>query len=252
MIVAFLQARTDSARLPNKVLKPILGKPMIIHQLERTARSSKIDKLILLTSDEPNDDKLANRVKEHGFNLFRGSKDNVLERFYFCAKSLNLNSNDIIVRLTGDCPLHDSKIIDELIEAYQKSEVDYMANCVEPLYPDGLDAEVFSFRALEEAYNQATKTSQKEHVTPYIRESSNFISRDLEGDKIYPQWRLTVDEPSDFEVVEKIYQHFNHNKFDFKEMITFLEQHPEIIAINSTINRNEGYLKSLKEDLKED
>ena len=252
MIVAFLQARTDSTRLPNKVLKPILGKPMIIHQLERTARSSKIDKLILLTSDELNDDKLVNIVQEHGFNLFRGSKNNVLERFYVCAKSLKLNSDDIIVRLTGDCPLHDSKIIDELIEVYQESKVDYMANCVEPLYPDGLDAEVFSFKALEEAYKQATKTSQKEHVTPYLRESSNFISKNLEGDKIYPQWRLTVDEPSDFEVVQKIYQHFNHNKFGFKEIVIFLEQHPEIIAINSTINRNEGYLKSLKEDLKED
>ena len=252
MIVAFLQARTDSTRLPNKVLKPILDKPMIIHQLERTARSSKIDKLILLTSDEPNDDKLANVVKEHGFNLFRGSKDNVLERFYLCAKSLKLNNNDIIVRLTGDCPLHDSKIIDELIEAYQNSRVDYMANCIEPLYPDGLDVEVFSFRALQEAYHKASKSSQKEHATPYIRESSDFISKDLEGDKVYPQWRLTVDEPSDFEVVKKIYQYFNHNKFSFKEMVAFLEQHPEIIAINSTINRNEGYLKSLKEDLKED
>ena len=252
MIVAFLQARTDSTRLPNKVLKPILGKPMIIHQLERTARSSKIDKLILLTSDELNDDELADIVKEYSFNLFRGSKDNVLERFYVCAKSLKLNSNDIIVRLTGDCPLHDSKIIDELIEAYQNSKVDYMANCVEPLYPDGLDVEVFSFRALEEAYHKATKISQKEHVTPYIRESNTLISKDLEGDKVYPQWRLTVDEPSDFEVVEKIYQHFQHNKFSFKEMVVFLEQHPEILIINSTINRNEGYLKSLKEDLQKD
>ena len=252
MIVAFLQARTDSTRLPNKVLKPILGKPMIIHQLERTSSSSKIDKLILLTSDEPNDDKLSNTVKEYGFNLFRGSKDNVLERFYCCAKSLNLNSDDIIVRLTGDCPLHDSDIIDELIEAYQNSQVDYMANCVEPIYPDGLDVEVFSFRALEEAYHQATKMSQKEHVTPYIRESSTFVSKDLKKNKIYPQWRLTVDEPSDFQVVEKIYQHFNHNTFSFKEMVTFLENNPEILTINSTINRNEGYLKSLKEDLKED
>jgi len=251
MIVAFLQARTDSTRLPQKVLKPLLNKPMIINQLERVSWSNKIDKLILLTSNEFSDNELVKVVEEYGFTVYRGSKDNVLKRFYNCAISLNLKESDTIVRLTGDCPVHDALIIDELIEAFENSKVDYMANCIEPIYPDGLDVEVFSFAALKKAYKEAIKLSEKEHVTPYIRESGLFKIKNLEKDVVYPNWRLTVDEPSDFKVIEMIYNHFKHNRFIFKDIVLYLEEHLEIIDINSSINRNEGYLKSLAQDLKD-
>lgn len=250
-VVALLQARTDSTRLPKKVLKLLLGKPMILHQLERIKRSNKIEKLILLTSDEASDNELANTVTNSGFEVYRGSKDNVLERFYNCAKTLQLKEEDTIVRLTGDCPLHDPVIIDELIDAFKNVQVDYMANCVEPLYPDGLDTEVFRFGALQRAYQEAQKTSQKEHVTPYIRESGLFKTENLTGTTVHPEWRLTVDEPNDFKVIEIIYNHFNHNRFSFIDIVSYLEAHPKIMSINSNINRNEGYLKSLEDDLKD-
>ncbi|WP_434658655.1 cytidylyltransferase domain-containing protein [Sulfurimonas sp. NW9] len=249
-IVALLQARTDSTRLPKKVLKPLLGIPMIIHQLQRTDKSKLIDKLILLTSLEKNDDELAKTVQLFGYSVYRGSKNNVLERFYKCCNELDLKDSDIVVRLTGDCPVHDAKIIDELIDAFLIADCDYMANCVKPIYPDGLDAEVFTFKTLKQAYYEATKISQKEHVTPYIRNSGKFKVMDLKKDIIYNNWRLTVDEPSDFTVIEKIYNHFKTNDFTFEEMILFLEHNLDILELNSEINRNEGYLKSLQEDQK--
>ena len=250
-IVAFLQARTDSSRLPKKVLKPLLGKPMILNQLERVTQSKLIDELILLTSFESSDNELADMVESYGYKVYRGSTDNVLERFYNCAKALNLKDEDIIVRITGDCPVMDSKIIDELIDAFLKSDCGYMANCVEPVYPDGLDVEVFNVKALRKAFKNATKLSQKEHVTPYIRDSGLFKVLNLEKTSIHNDWRLTVDEPEDFMVIEKIYNHFNSNRFTFDEMVSFLENNLDILEINCKIGRNEGYLKSLEEDIKE-
>jgi len=247
-VIAFLQARTDSTRLPNKVLKNIIGKPMIIHQLERTKRSNCIDEIILVTSKESSDDELVNIVTKEGYGIYRGSKDNVLERFYNCSVELDLDDNDIIVRLTGDCPIHDADIIDELINAFKNSKVDYIANCVKPVYPDGLDAEVFTFKSLKQAYLDAKKLSEKEHVTPYIRDSGLFKAENLKRKVIHPEWRLTVDEPNDFELISRIYNYFGNNIFSFNDVITYLEENPEILNINNSIKRNEGYKKSLRED----
>lgn len=247
-IVALLQARTDSTRLPKKVLKNLFGKPMIIQELIRVNRSNLIDKLVLVTSNEANDDELYKVVLDSEFLVYRGSKDNVLERFYKCAEELKLDSNDIIIRLTGDCPIHDAFIIDELIKAFLEADLDYIANCVNPVYPDGLDVEIFTFDALEKAYLGAKKISEKEHVTPYIRDSGLFKTADLEKEPIHPEWRLTVDEPADFTVIEKIYNHFGSSDFSFPDVVSFIEVNPSIVEINCTINRNEGYLKSLEED----
>lgn len=248
-IIALLQARTDSTRLPAKVLKLVLGVPLIIHQLTRINQSKTIDELILVTSEESSDDKLVEIVSDANFSVFRGSKNNVLERFFQCAKTLNLEYGDIIVRLTGDCPVHDAAIIDELVNVFLNSHVDYMANCINPIYPDGLDVEVFTFEALQKASYEAKKLSEQEHVTPYIRDSGLFKVANLIKEPKYPEWRLTVDEPDDFTVIEKIYDHFQTNTFSFEDIVHYLENHPEILAINSNINRNEGYLKSLQNDI---
>jgi len=202
----------------------------------------------LLTSNQSSDDILAQVVKNAGFTVFRGSKDNVLERFYKCANALSLDNNDIIVRLTGDCPVHDATVIDELIATFMATEMDYMANCIVPLYPDGLDVEVFTFSTLEQSHLEASKLSEQEHVTPYIRDSGLFNISDLEKKIIHNNWRLTVDELRDFIVIEKIYNHFKSNSFTFEEMILFLEENLDILEINSNINRNEGYTKSVLED----
>jgi len=244
MIYGLLQARTDSTRLPKKVLKEVLNKSMIIHQLERTAKSKLIDKLILVTSDEASDDKLAQQVKNNNFNIFRGSKDNVLKRFFDAIPEAK--ENDIVVRLTGDCPLHDAKIIDETIENLE--DFDYISNSVKPIYPDGFDVEVFRFSALKDAFQNAKLKSELEHVTPYIRNSGKFKIANLEKKPLYSDWRLTVDEPEDFEVIKNIFEHFGDNNFSFAEVIEFLESNLHILEKNSHINRNEGYQKSLKED----
>ena len=250
-VVALLQARTDSTRLPKKVLKNILDKPMIIQELIRVKKSKYIDNLIMLTSDESNDDELTRVTESFGFTVFRGSKNNVLERFYRCSEELDLLDTDVIVRLTGDCPVHDDAIIDELIQEFLDSNVDYMANCVIPLYPDGLDAEVFTYSALKKANMNAAKVSEQEHVTPYIRDSGLFKTANLEKEVLHPEWRLTVDEPEDFVLIEKIYNHFQGNEFSFVDTVKYLEQNNSLLKINNSISRNEGYLKSLEEDKKE-
>ena len=183
-IIVLVQARSDSRRLPRKVLKNILGKPMIIHQLQRVSKSKYLDELILVTSDESSDNILGETVLHYGFKLFRGDKNNVLKRFFDAVAHLKLKEDDVIVRLTGDCPLHDSVIIDESIKQYLKEDCDYLANCIKPIYPDGFDVEVFSFKSLETAYLNASKTSQLEHVTPYIRDCGLFIVENLRKNKI--------------------------------------------------------------------
>jgi spore coat polysaccharide biosynthesis protein SpsF len=247
-VIALLQARTDSTRLPKKVLKNILDKPMIIHQLLRTSKSKLIDKLILLTSDENSDDELYKVIIDNNFSIFRGDKNNVLKRFYDSVSDLKLNDNDLIVRLTGDCPLHDANIIDESIVAFIKGKCDYLANCIKPIYPDGLDVEIFTYNSLKVAYNNATLKSELEHVTPYIRNNKKLIIKDLNKKPIYNNWRLTVDEENDFLLISKIYDYFNTTYFSFEDTVKFLENNKELLKINNSINRNEGYAKSIKED----
>jgi spore coat polysaccharide biosynthesis protein SpsF (cytidylyltransferase family) len=247
-IIALLQARTDSTRLPKKVLKKLLNKPMIIHQMQRTELSKLIDKLILVTSTEVSDDNLSNIVKDYGFPVFRGDKNNVLKRFYDSANELDLKDNDIIIRLTGDCPLHDSIVIDESIEYFLENNFNYLSNSVEAIYPDGLDVEVFDFKSLQYAHRNATLDSDLEHVTPYIRKSRNLKIGNLKKESIHSEWRLTVDEDFDFKLIENIYEYFNSTYFTFEKIVAYLDENPELLEINSNINRNEGYLKSLKDE----
>ena len=246
MIVAFIQARSDSTRLPGKVLKPILGKPMIIHMLQRVSKSKKIDKLLLLTSNQKNDDELAETVKKYGFEVFRGDKENVLNRFYEAGKKLHLKDNDIVIRLTGDCPLHDAKIIDEMIEEFLQRDVDYLSNTAfNPVHPDGFDVEIFNFKALKVANEKATKKSQKEHVTPFMRDSGLFKIASSNKKPIHPDWKLSVDEKEDFELIKNIFEHFNSTYFSFEEIVDYLEKNSKLLGINKHIIINEGYLKPL-------
>ncbi|AJC49338.1 glycosyltransferase family protein [Allofrancisella guangzhouensis] len=247
--IALLQARSDSSRLSGKVLKEIIGKPMIIHQLKRVELSRNIDELVVVTSDEHSDDLLSQIVQEQRFNVFRGSKNNVLGRFYAATELMGLSDEDVVVRLTGDCPLHDAAIIDEAIDAFNSSSCDYLSNSVYPVYPDGFDVEVFSYKALKFAYSNAVKKSDLEHVTPYIRNCGDLIVDRLNREPVYPEWRLTVDEDKDFALINSIFNHFRSTYFSFEDIVSFLKQNIELLEINSSIVRNEGYLKSLKEDL---
>src|SRR6266404_2569766 len=164
MIAAIIQARTDSTRLPRKILMPILGKPMLQHQIERLKHAKTIDMVVIATTDMAEDDTIENLAKQLGVSSFRGSEKDVLDRYYKAAKK---NGADTIVRLTGDCPLHDGAVVDEVVTHFEKSDVDYSAQPKN--YPEGLDTEVFIFDALERAWKEAQLPSEREHVTPYIR-----------------------------------------------------------------------------------
>lgn len=248
MILAILQARTTSSRLPNKVLKSILGKPMLAHQIERVKRSRLIDNLVVATSTDSSDNALLDLCRCLGVECFRGNLDDVLDRFYQAALPYK---PDHIVRLTGDCPLIDPNIIDMVIKFHVNGNYDYSSNCLEPTYPDGLDTEVFKYKCLFEAWQEAKLKSEREHVTPFINKQSNRYKLGcLKSPIDYSSLRWTVDESADFEFVSQIYSAIypDNPLFAFEDILNLLESMPDLRQINAGINRNEGYMNSLKND----
>ncbi len=249
MILAILQARTSSSRLPGKVLKPILGKAMLAHQIERVLRSRLMDKLVVATSLDQSDDPVEQLCREQGTDCFRGSLDNVLDRYYQCAVNYN---PETIVRLTGDCPLADPVVIDGTIQYFLDNSLDYVTNGgAKPTFPDGLDVEVFTFEALKSAWKYATLPSEKEHVTPYISRQPELFKIGIYKNKTdLSGLRWTVDEPSDFEFVTRVYEELypGNAEFTTQDILNLLERRPELSLINSGIERNEGLKKSLLQD----
>jgi len=248
MVVAILQVRYSSTRLSGKVLLPILQKPMLLRQIERIKRSKCIDKLVIATSNDSTDDVIEQLCKENGLESFRGSLHNVLDRFYHTA---NYYKTDHVVRLTGDCPLTDPEVIDQVIAYYLNNRLDYVSNVLQPTFPDGLDVEVFSHIVLRQAWEQAQLPSEQEHVTPFIHTRPNLFKlgnvtyrRDLSG------LRWTVDEKEDFEFVSAIYEELYHKNpvFTMHDILELLENKPDLKDINAHFQRNEGYQKSLKQD----
>jgi spore coat polysaccharide biosynthesis protein SpsF len=247
MILAILQARLSSSRMPEKVLKPILGKPMLLHQIERLQCSEKIDKLVVATSDNISDNLIEKMCLDNNIEVFRGDLNNVLDRFYQCAKSYG---PDHIVRLTGDCPLIDWKVIDDMIRYYLDRKLDYMATSIN--FPDGLDAEVMTMKALSEAKFHATLPSELEHVTQYInKKNDKFRIEYFDSKRSLSHHRWTVDEPEDFILVEKIYQtlYEDNPQFLMNDILNLLDEHPELAKINNNFIRNKGLEKSLQEDM---
>jgi len=245
MILGILQARISSTRLPGKVLKPILGIPMLLHQIKRIQRAKLVDKLIVATSLEQADDELENMCKGNGIQCFRGSLEDVLERFYQAAK---LFKPEHIVRLTGDCPLTDPEIIDQVIEVHLRGNFDYTSNALEPTYPDGLDVEVLRFSVLERARQEATLSSQREHVTLYIYQNPlEFKIGVVKGKTDLSALRWTVDEPQDFALVKDVYEFLypQNPNFTTKDILEYINIHSELKEINNGFVRNEGLTKSL-------
>lgn len=236
--VAIVQARMGSSRLPGKVMKPIQGIPMIELLLKRLARSKEIDQIVVATSEDQRNRPLVEHVRKLGYVCEQGSENDVLERYLQAARA---NSAETIVRITGDCPLVDAILVDEMIRAYYSAEVDYFTNCVSPSYPDGLDIEVFSLDALERAASMTKDTYDHEHVTPYLRESGHFKTGSAENDLDLSRWRWTVDETADLEVVRKVFQHFAPDcYFSWRDVADLQLNNPEIFAINAELKRNEG------------
>ena len=238
-IVALVQARMGSVRLPGKVLKSIVGKPMIEILLDRLSNSVELDQIIVATSTDRKNDLLHKKVEQLGYACFRGSEKNVLNRYYESAKFYKA---DAVLRITGDCPLVDPRLVDECIKGFKNSAVDYFSNIEPPSYPDGLDVEVFTFEALRLADKESSSDFDKEHVTTFIRNSDKFTKSSLTNKEDLSHLRWSVDEQEDLEMISDIFEFFHPNiLFDWTDVIKLLESAPNLIK-NSHIRNNQGAL----------
>lgn len=232
-----------STRLPGKILKPILGKPMLAHEIERLKTSKKIDSIILATTDKVEDNATAALGKECGILVFRGSEEDVLDRYYHAAKEA---SADVVVRVTGDCPLHGGAVIDEVVEHFLNVGVDYSI-----YVPEGLDTEVFTFAALERAWKEAKLPSEREHVTLYIQNHPEIFHLDsLWSREWEPLMHWSVDSQADFNFITKIYEALypSNPLFTKDDVLAFLREKPALLEINKGGTGYEGLAKSLVED----
>lgn len=248
MIVCIVQARMGSTRLPQKVAKPILGKPMLVHQIERVKQARRIDKIVIATTVKGEDDIVARMAQEAGAECFRGSESDVLDRYYQAAKKA---SADIVIRITGDCPLSDPRVIDETIDYFLKNKKDIDYTSKPTNYPEGLDMEIFPFGVLERAWNEATKPSEREHVTPYIYNHPEIfrVRQWQSGAEDFSTMHWSVDTGEDFEFVTKVFEGLYLQKPDFSkdDVIALLNKEPHLLKGKEGTGY-EGYAKSLKED----
>jgi glutamate-1-semialdehyde 2,1-aminomutase len=237
-VVAIVQARMGSTRLPDKVMRPIRSRPMIELLIERLARARSLDQIAVATADGPRNQPLADHVRRLGYVVYQGSENDVLDRYYRAACEVRA---DTIVRITGDCPLIDPTLVDCVVERFGTGAFDYVSNVDPPTFPDGLDIEVFSFEALQRAHKEAALPAQREHVTPYIRESGLFRKANYAQPDDDSGQRWTVDEPEDLAVVTRIFEHFAPRlDFGWQEVRGLLGTHPGLFAANQHLIRNEG------------
>ena len=229
-----------STRLPGKVMKKINDHTVIEIIINRLSQSSKLDEIIIATSDDPKNDKLERHIQKLGYPCERGSENDVLSRFYCVADKYDV---DIIVRITGDCPFIDSSIVDHAISKFISEESHYVSNVNPPSYPDGLDVEVFDFNSLRDANNQSIDVFEREHVTPFMRKDKNFINSNLSYQDDLSHMRWTLDEKEDFEVISSIFDHFYPDiLFPWSKILELNKDQPEIFSVNEHLSRNETEL----------
>lgn len=247
--ILITQARTGSTRLPGKVLKEINGKSLLQIHLERLIKCKSVSEIIVATTTNSEDQIIFDKAIEWGFSASKGSESDVLDRFYQAVKDKNA---DWIVRVTSDCPLIDPVLVDNVIDFVQSNNKDYGANILIENFPDGQDIEVFKFSALEIAWQKAKLLSEREHVTPYIRNNSDKKGGDLFSAINYPcdfdfsKIRMTVDEIIDFELIRVLINDLGTDK-TWLEYTNYIIQ-KKLTEINDSIIRNEGLLKSLQND----
>lgn len=227
-----------STRLPNKVMKLVGGIPLIEILLRRLSRSTEIDQIVVATSTEKNNAPLVDHVRGLGFDCEQGSEADVLGRFLQAARASHA---DVVIRITGDCPLVDPALVDQCVRQFRERQVDYFTNTLPPTYPDGLDIEVFSRAALEQADRESDSAYDHEHVTPYIRNSGRFQLGGLENDADYSALRWTVDEQADLDVITSVFEHFKPDiYFGWQQVLKLQLENPALFASNQKLIRNEG------------
>lgn len=247
-VVAIIQARMGATRLPCKMMMEILDKPVVHHVIERVKKARLVNDIWLATTVNPEDDVLANWAKDNNVKYYRGSVNDVLDRYYQTAL---LAQADTVIRITGDCPLIDPEVVDQVVGEYLKGGYDYICNRQPPTFPDGLDTEVFSMATLKKDWEEATLKSDREHVSTYIwRHPNIFKLKSIYNPVDLSGQRWTLDTKEDLEFLKLIFeelqkkQQFGH----LAEVLAILKEHPDWLKINSQYQRNEGYQKSLKED----
>jgi glutamate-1-semialdehyde 2,1-aminomutase len=237
-VLAIIQARYNSTRFPGKVLKKINKKSILEIIIKRLSKCQNISKIIVACSDNKNDIKIINLCKKLKIDFFVGSELDVLARFY--KASLKFQGSNIL-RITADCPLIDYMIVDKIINNFFLANVDYASNIDPPTFPDGLDAEIFTFDALEQTYKKAKTIIEREHIRPFMLNNKNFKKFNLINNKDYSSLRLTVDEPEDFEIVKNIFNNFKNNLFFLYEDIIYLYNKKKFLFLDNVhIDRNEG------------
>jgi spore coat polysaccharide biosynthesis protein SpsF len=243
------QARVGSTRLPRKVLLKIKDETLLAMHLQRLKKSKLADGIVVATTTNNNDDEIVSLCNGWGFKTSRGSVDDVLDRFYSAASQLK---PEWVVRVTSDCPLIDPVLIDAVIAFTQAHDADYGANVLEERFPDGQDIEVFKFSALEKAWKEAQLKSEREHVTPYIRNNADYKGGNLfkavsfTGVYNYSDIRMTVDEPQDFELIKTVIANLGTERTWLQYTKYIIDNNLQLI--NGDIIRNEGLIKSLKND----
>ncbi|QIB27498.1 cytidylyltransferase domain-containing protein [Caloranaerobacter azorensis] len=238
-VVAIIQARMGSTRLPGKVMKDLFGKTVLAHVVERVKRSKEVDEIVIATTTLEKDNVIVKEAEKCGVKYFRGSEDDVLGRYYYTAKD---NNADIVVRITSDCPLIDPIIIDSIVKFYKENDYDIVTNAGIDLsqrtFPRGLDTEVFSFKILEKIFNNAKENYQREHVTPYIYENSNKIYY-YKNDVNYSDHRWTLDTEEDFKLIKEIYRYLYKGEHNFymEDILKLFKEKPELKKINIHIEQ---------------
>jgi spore coat polysaccharide biosynthesis protein SpsF len=238
-VVAIVQARMGSSRLPGKVLKKVLDSPLLHYQLERLKLSKRLDYVVVATSNRPEDDAIENFCRDTKTHYYRGSEDDVLQRYFESAKHFGA---DVIVRLTGDCPLIDPLVVDDLINNYVEEfpKYDYLSNCLERTFPRGMDTEIFSFECLDRVYRQAVKDWDKEHVTPYIYQHPKLFSiKSVTQETDQSDYRWTVDTSEDFSLIDKIITSLypENPYFSQKDIVDLLEENPSWQQMNAHVKQ---------------
>lgn len=235
-----------STRLPGKVLKEVMGRPLLSYLIERLRACRLLEKIVIATTTKKEDDAVLLLAEKESLPIYRGSENDVLDRYYQTGRKFGVEH---VVRVTSDCPLIDPQICDHVVEVYLRADVDYVHT--DPTFAEGVDCEAFSFKALEKAWHGASLKSEREHVTLYFHNHPELFKKvTLVNETDDSRYRITVDEKEDFLVVKAILENLYKGKdhyFSIQEIKSFLDTHPEIYKLNAHIIRNEGLLKSLNE-----
>jgi len=245
-ISAIIQARIGSTRLPGKVLMKLNEDTVLSLLLKQLKHSKFLTEIIIATTTNPEDDVIEKFAISNNIKLFRGDSDNVLDRYYQCAKKFSLTH---IVRITADNPLIDPDMIDQAIKKYSTFNYDYLTNSIDRTFPNGTEVEIFSFNALEVAWKNAKKKSEREHVTPYFYNNPNkFKIYHFKQKNDQSKFRYTIDRKEDYDLVVEILSKIKTRPIKTSDIIDLLTNTPELLKLNSHIIPNEGYIKSINED----